>query len=407
MKNDEIHSVKKRDQSNQTVNENVSSSNYSTDEDEIDLREVFLYVKNNSQKIIKITIAFFLLGVLVAIFSPVEYTASVKLLPQKNSIGNNAAKGLLQSFGLGNVFSSASDNMETLSPTLYPDVVKSTPFMTRLIDQKVYFSNLDTAITINNYFQAFYHAGFLKQLRKYTIGLPSLIIRWTTGPNKNTKLPVSIYELEKNTGYFGGMDDSIHNSTEKLRTLNRAELSVIGKLSKRIEINNSGETIELTVKMPDPVAAAFLTQKAVDYLTEYITDYKISKVKLNLEFIRDRYDDSRKQFVEAQSNLAKFRDEHLNINTASARSEEQRLQAEYDLAYNLYKSLAQQLEQAKIQVQEETPAFNVLEPVQIPIEKSEPNVIKILVLFVFLGVFVGIGYLILVNILGKFKTAIE
>ena len=393
---------------NKPVNENRPTRQLTDEEDVIDLREVFLHLKNNRKRIYKIVAGFFLVGILVAILTPVEYTATTTLLPEKNSAANNTAKGLLQSFGLGGIFSNSSNNGETISPTLYPDVIKSTPSMAQLIEQKVYFSDLDTTITVDDYFMNFYHAGFLKGLKKYTIGLPGMVIRWISGPNKNAKLPVAVDEFEENMEKDTTMSHLLNNSQKNLQQLSRSDLSVIGLLTNRIDIDNTNstnETIELTVTMPDPVAAAAVTQKAVDILTAYITDYKISKVKLNLKFIQGRYNDAKEQFIKSQNALAKFRDENMNINLASARSQEQRLQAEYDLNYDLFKSLAQQLEQAKIQVQEETPAFNVLEPVQIPIQKSAPNVIKILIIFVFLGVFAGMGYVLWGDFVGKFRTA--
>lgn len=69
----------------------------------------------------------------------------------------------------------------------------------------------------------------------------------------------------------------------------------------------------------------------------------------------------------------------------------QRLSDEYDMSSTVFKGLAQQLEQAKIAVNEQTPAFTILEPAKVPIEKSAPKKKIILVVSVFLGGFIGIG----------------
>jgi uncharacterized protein involved in exopolysaccharide biosynthesis len=69
----------------------------------------------------------------------------------------------------------------------------------------------------------------------------------------------------------------------------------------------------------------------------------------------------------------------------------ERLQGEYSIALNVYNELAKQLEQAKIQVKEETPVFSVLEPAMIPREKSKPKKPMIVAIWLFLGGILGVG----------------
>ena len=60
------------------------------------------------------------------------------------------------------------------------------------------------------------------------------------------------------------------------------------------------------------------------------------------------------------------------------------------MAFEVYKGLATQLEQAKIKVKEETPVFSVLEPVMVPIDKSKPKRKIILGVFIFIGILFGL-----------------
>jgi uncharacterized protein involved in exopolysaccharide biosynthesis len=71
----------------------------------------------------------------------------------------------------------------------------------------------------------------------------------------------------------------------------------------------------------------------------------------------------------------------------------QRLSDEYDMSSTVFKGLAQQLEQAKIAVNKQTPAFTILEPAKVPIDKSAPKKMLILVLFASFGGFIGVGLL--------------
>jgi LPS O-antigen subunit length determinant protein (WzzB/FepE family) len=70
------------------------------------------------------------------------------------------------------------------------------------------------------------------------------------------------------------------------------------------------------------------------------------------------------------------------------------LQSEYDLAYSVYSGLAKQLETQEIKVKEDTPIFTIIEPVFIPLDKKAPKRSLILVVWVFLGVVISVGYVL-------------
>jgi len=63
--------------------------------------------------------------------------------------------------------------------------------------------------------------------------------------------------------------------------------------------------------------------------------------------------------------------------------------------------LSLQREQAKIKVQEETPVFKILNPVQVPIEKSRPHRSIILLGMMFLGIVSGIGIIIFQRLISR------
>ena len=56
--------------------------------------------------------------------------------------------------------------------------------------------------------------------------------------------------------------------------------------------------------------------------------------------------------------------------------------------------LATQLEQAKLQVNKDTPVFTVIEPVSVPFERSAPKRSLIVVIWTFLGVVLSTGYIL-------------
>jgi uncharacterized protein involved in exopolysaccharide biosynthesis len=143
--------------------------------------------------------------------------------------------------------------------------------------------------------------------------------------------------------------------------------------------------------MPEAKAAAQLGQRGQELLQQYITEFKIKKAKANLDFIQQRFDETAQKFEAAQQQLAVFSDRNKNVSLATAKTEEQRLTSQYNLIYSIYSELAKQLEQAKIQVKQDTPVFTIIEPISVPTKRSKPNRPMILFIWLFLGGVLGTG----------------
>lgn len=149
--------------------------------------------------------------------------------------------------------------------------------------------------------------------------------------------------------------------------------------------------LSLSVTMPEPLAAAEMAEAAVTLLQKYITEFKIEKVQSNLDFVQERYDEAKANFEDIQDRRARFRDANQNTSRYSARTQLEKLDAEYTLAMNMYSELASKLEQAKINVKETTPILTVINPVTVPLEKSKPRRAMILFGWTFFGIVLGMG----------------
>ena len=69
----------------------------------------------------------------------------------------------------------------------------------------------------------------------------------------------------------------------------------------------------------------------------------------------------------------------------------QQLQAEYNLAFNVYTELAKQLETKRIKLKEDQPIFTIIEPVSVPNERTKPKKALIIAIWTFAGLIIGIG----------------
>lgn len=136
--------------------------------------------------------------------------------------------------------------------------------------------------------------------------------------------------------------------------------------------------------MQDPLIAATLTDTVMLNLQNYITEYRTNKARRDFDFTQKLYEEAQAAYYTAQSKYARYMDANQNIVRRSVRTEQERLQNEMTLNYNLYNQMAQQLQMAKAKVQEVTPAYVVLQPATVPLRAAKPSKMVILVGFIFL-----------------------
>ena len=92
---------------------------------------------------------------------------------------------------------------------------------------------------------------------------------------------------------------------------------------------------------------------------------------------------------------ATFCIEPRNLILQSVRAEQERLQNDMSLAYQVYSQVANQLQVARAKVQEEKPVFAVVEPAVVPLKASGLGLKVYVLLFVFLFVFGTISWILM------------
>ncbi|WKN40727.1 Wzz/FepE/Etk N-terminal domain-containing protein [Tunicatimonas pelagia] len=383
-------------------NKRVSNSNESQEpllqDGEIDLLNLIGQIWGKRNVIIVSTVVFLLFGIFIALVSPEEYTSEVVLMPQSGS-SSGGTSGLLRQFGGLAGISLGGSSSGDIGIDLYPDITQSTPFFLNMMDQPIFIANMDTTAILKDYVTELIEPPITDYVKRYTIGLPKLLIGLPIRIVQSFKEEPSPVEPSPNTAAVEdtlGQASQIPQGTQKAIQLEGKEVGAIGELRQRIEtsIEENG-MLRVSVTMPDSYAAARVTSLSVDFLTDYLIEYKTEKAKSNLGFLERQYSQAQNKYFRAQQRLAQFRDRNSNIISATAQTEQERLEDENQLAFQVYQGLAQQLEQARITVQEQTPVFKVLEPVQVPLDTSAPNRELIIFIFIFLGIFVGFAIAVL------------
>ena len=346
-------------------------SNQRESDDEIDLIVLLKKVYLEKKFILKTSILAALFGIVYALFQPNEYSSSTTFIPQLSSgvkTGGSSLSGLasLAGINIGSMESSSE-----FPPTLYPQVVNGIPFQLDLLSSEITFNN--KASNVKDYFlekkSSFNVFGIIK---KYTIGLPSLIL----GSLKNQEVQLVESEIF-----------SVSKEDEYLFNYIRDALS--------LSLNEKEGFITISFTDNNKNVAAQITQIAQNLLQEKIIEFKNKSSKEMLDFALKQYSEKKESYEKLQDERAIFVDKNINISSSLFQNKLSRLESEVNISESIVQQLASQVEQAKLQVNKDTPVFTTIQPVKIPFERSAPKRSQIVLIFGFLGLVLSIGYVLI------------
>ena len=338
---------------------------------EIDLIELSKRLWGERKFLFKCCGIAIVIGLVIAFSIPNEYSTAVKLAPETSDpskkIGNLGGLAAMAGINLN-----AASGTDAISPDLYPDVVQSIPFLLELFPVQVTDETGEKTISLYQYMDEHQRSSWWSYIVKAPLRLIAII--------KDV--------VSKEGQEAGGLDAF---------RLTKDQTDVIEDLQERISasVDKKTQVITVSVQMQDPLISAAITQVVLANIQNYITNYRTRKAKQDLEFTGKVFGEAREAYYKAQHAYAVFEDANKNIISASYRTEQERLKNEMTLTFNVYNTLAQKLEQDKLRVQEQTPVYTVIEPATVPLKPSSPKKALILVGFVFLAIFGGIGYLFL------------
>lgn len=351
--------------------------------DEIDIVELLQKVWQARSIALKFSILSALFGVFFALNSPNVYTAGSTFLPKGKSSGNNSSlRGFasLAGIDLGGMNASSSE----IPPTLYPMLVKSNSFLDLLLN--TYIESRE--MTLKSYLLEEPKETILTNIKSYTIGLPS-------------KITSLFYKKETKT-----------YSKRKLNSVKRISLSeekLYRKLKGMISVKVDKDEgfITLTVNERDPEIVAIIAANAQNILQKQVIDFKIKNAQELLEFTEKLYAEKKAESEILQDELATFRDKHQNITSGLFQNKINRLEAKFVIANSVNEELAKQVEQAKIQVREDTPIFTIINAVTVPNNRTSPKRMVIVLFFIVMGLFLGLTYKIIKEPLSQFIKKIR
>ena len=354
------------------MNENMTNSPNNFEEDSIDIIAILKSIWKARKLIIKTTVVFFIIGCIIALSSTVLYTSQTTFVPQVSddqTTSNNKIGSLASLAGINlNPTEITSDSY--LSPLLYTNIIDSEEFSLNLLTEELINLNAEK-FTIKEYLLSkessfnFNPIGFIK---KYTIGL-----------FLNNEISEVNSDILKNYNFISDEDYYLLYSFR-------------GKFT--VELNEKEGFINVLAKDEDAFISSQLVELITKSLQSKIIDIRTNKVKERLEFSIEQYELKQREFDILQKKLAEFKDSNKSISTARFMAELQKLESEYQLQQNILINLASEYNNNKIKLNKDTPIFSVIDEVSVPNIRSAPKRGQLVIIYVFLGLVLSIGFVL-------------
>lgn len=355
------------------MQENPNNTPYIDDEQEIDIMELISKLWKNRSMIIKWCIAGAIVGLVVGFSIPKTYTASVTFAPETQQKTSSGVSSIASMMGVN-----LNNSVDAISVEMFPDVVHSTPFIVELFDLPVTFEYKDEQMTTSL-------LEYMKEYQKspwwnHVISAPFKALGWC---------------IDLVTPGDDEEEDSVGGPLNP-NNLPKKERGVVKFFAENIMVNVDKKSFktQMSLDMQDPVVVATVMEAITENLKEYMSDYRTSKARQDVENLQVIADLRKADYYKAQQAYADYMDSNKSVIRQSAQAERERLQQEMNLAYQVYSQVATQLEGARIQAEQAKPVFVIIDPVTIPIKKAAPSKAKVLIIFTFLAGCAAAGWVL-------------
>ena len=359
----------------------INTQHYS--EDEIDIIEYLNKVYKERKLILKSSIIAAFVGIVFALSQQNEYTSSTTFIPQLSSEVKTGGSSLSSLASLAGINIGGFEGSSVFPPSLYPQVVNSFPFKLELLSSNIELNN--KKLTVRQYFSENESSfDFIGTLKKYTLGLPSLI-------SKSLR-----------TADSGNSRSGIYSVSEE-------DQELFNKLSQKssLSMNESKGFITMSYTDKNKSVAAQITKIAQTLLQQKIIKFKVQSSKEILDYTQNQYNDKKIIFQKIQDERAIFVDQNINISSSLYQNKLSRIENELSVAQSIVMQLASQVEQAKLQVSKDTPVFITIKPVNIPYERSSPKRKLIVFTYIFIGFILSCTYIFAKEPVLKFFNSVK
>lgn len=344
-------------------NNNYNQPYIPEEESEIDIMELISKLWKKRKMIIKWCIVGAVIGLVAGFSIPKTYTASVTLAPEVQQKTGSGVSSIASMMGVN-----LNNSLDAISAEMFPDVVHSTPFIVELFDLPVTFEHKDTVVntTLLDYMLEYQKSPWWS----HVIKAPFKALAWC--------IDLVTPDEDEEEGVAGPLNPT---------NLPKKERGVVKFFAENIMVNVDKKSLktQISLDLQDPEVVYTVVNAVVENLKQYMTDYRSSKSRQDVENLSVICEQRKADYYKAQQAYAEYIDANKSVIRQSAQAERERLQQEMNLAYQVYSQVAQQMEGARIQAEQDKPVFVIVQPPVVPIHKTAPSKAKMLVIFTFLA----------------------
>ena len=324
------------------------------------LYNVINIVSNNYKLIIIINITFIILGFLSYKSKTPLYKATSKIVPTLNKSSASKVSGLAGQFGITIPSLSSSSNPEVILSEVIPDIINGRILSGEILKKMFYSERYEDTLSLFN-----------------------------------------IYKKDFN-------DPEIKD--ERLRYYATSDLI---KNKIQVKLRKLSPVIEITTIANEPQMAKDLNESVLNELGSVINYLKNIRTKEKIVFIDQRLNEIRKELINSEENLKRFRENNRNIIMSPALLlEEERIQRDMLIVNQIYTTLNQENELLQIEMIGNENILMVIDPAYRPLKKFSPRGLRIMLSYLLLGIILSmiIAFLretITLENIEKFKKKIK
>lgn len=161
--------------------------------------------------------------------------------------------------------------------------------------------------------------------------------------------------------------------------------------------------ITVRVEVQDADVAQQIADLVCKRLQTYITRYRTNKARKDVTYSEAIAKNAYDKYIKSQTDYAAFCDTHEDVTLTSYQQVQDRLENEMQLAFNTYSQCAQQLQLAKMKLQERTPVYTTIQPATVPQKPCGPKRVFTILAFTMLSFFGSVCWILMRDMLKRSK----
>ena len=331
----------------------------------IDFSKLFKDLLKHKKLYYKVLPITFVIAAFLLLSLPNYYKCEVKLSPEMSGSGSKGGLlSLASSFGV-NLKGALGNSTEALFPTLYPDLMNSVDFKTSLFEIPV---TIEGDKDKGEADRTMPYYDYLKEEQK----LPW----WSSAKKTMFEWLITLF-----------FEDKPEVTEIDPFRLTKEQTEIMKLIDKKVICDVDQKTMVISIEVTDQNAliCATMADTVKTRLQKFITDYRTSKARVDLEYNKKLYGETKAKYEHARQLYAAYADSHRAVSSQSAQTRRDELRNEMDMQQQIYQQVVGQLQQAEMQVQAETPAFTTLQSATVPVRKAGPARAKWCIVWLFLA----------------------